>query len=186
MKKRTEPSLPYKLDKIKEPEVIFREVQYFRQRGFWLLLIPSSLVPLIIFLIVLHFSMPSEEVLLFGIVMLLVAIIPPVFFFGANLTVEVRHDGLYIRFFPFHASFFKISASDVKNWRIRSYSALKEYGGYGIRFGVDGKAYNVSGNRGVQIELMDGGKILIGSQKPDLLQQAIEDLIQTVDNEVTC
>ncbi len=185
MKKRTEPSLPYKLDKIKEPEVIFHEVQYFRQRGFWLLLIPSSLVPLIIFLMVWLFNPQAEQVLLFGIVMLLVAVIPPVFFLGANLTVEVRHDGLYIRFFPFHASFFKISSGEVKNWQIRSYSALKEYGGYGIRFGADGKAYNVRGNQGVQIELKNGKKILIGSQKPDLLQQALERLIQTVEHKTT-
>ena len=185
MKEVTKPSIPYRLEKIIEPEVIFREVQYFRQKGLWLLLIPSSIVPLIIFLIVSYFSPFSEEALLFGIVMLLAAVIPPVLFFGANLTVEVRHDGLYIRFFPFHASFFNISSSDVKAWRIRSYSALKEYGGYGIRFGADGKAYNVRGNRGVQIELKDGRKILIGSQKPDLLQQALEHLLQTAEHKAT-
>jgi len=38
---------------------------------------------------------------------------------------------------------------------------------------LKGKAYNVSGNRGVQLELLNGGRILIGSQKPEELVKAI-------------
>jgi hypothetical protein len=39
-----------------------------------------------------------------------------------------------------------------------------EYGGWGIKYGKMGKAYNVSGNRGVQLEFTDGKRLLIGSQ----------------------
>ena len=40
----------------------------------------------------------------------------------------------------------------------------REYGGWGIRGGLRGtKAYNVSGNRGVELMLADGRTVLIGS-----------------------
>ena len=184
MKEKTEPSVPYRLDKINEPEIIFREVQYFRQSKFWLLMILSSLLPFLLFLISIFYFPHSQQTLIFGFVMLLVTFFPPIFFLAASLTVEVRHDGLYIRFFPFHATFFKISPNEIKNWQIRIYSALKEYGGYGVRFGADGKAYNVRGNRGVQIVLKNGTRILVGSQKPEQLEQALEYLYQTAERKL--
>jgi hypothetical protein len=41
------------------------------------------------------------------------------------------------------------------------------YGGWGIKRGIGGLAYNVSGNQGLQLVLTDGRKILIGTQKPE-------------------
>jgi hypothetical protein len=40
--------------------------------------------------------------------------------------------------------------------------------------GSDGWAYNISGNRGVRIDYKDGNRFLIGSQRPEELQQAIQ------------
>jgi hypothetical protein len=79
-----------------------------------------------------------------------------------------------VRFFPLQFHSHKISYGDIKSYEIRSYSALKEYGGYGIRYGTKGKAYNVYGNRGIQIEFQDGKCLLIGSQRPEELMQALE------------
>ena len=45
-----------------------------------------------------------------------------------------------------------------------TYSPLKDYGGWGIRYGRKGKAYNVSGNKGVMLSMKDGKAIMIGSQ----------------------
>ncbi len=94
-------------------------------------------------------------------------------FLVANLTVEVRSDGLYYRFFPFHWSFHRISAESLAKYEVQTYRPIRDYGGWGIRYGRGGKAYNVSGNRGVMLELSDGQKLLIGSQKPDDLANAI-------------
>jgi len=47
-----------------------------------------------------------------------------------------------------------------------------------------GKAYNVSGNRGVQLEFTDGKCLLIGSQKPEQLDSAITQYLKNhVKNE---
>ena len=62
---------------------------------------------------------------------------------------------------------------DLKTYEVRTYSALREYGGWGIRWGLNGKAYNVGGNRGVQLELSNGELILIGSRKPDEFAEAL-------------
>ena len=98
----------------------------------------------------------------------------PVFFISLKLVTEVRSDGLHIQFFPllFHTQ--KIAFEEIESFEIRTYSALKEYGGYGIRYGKNGKAYNISGSRGVQFQLHDGKGLLLGTQKPEELAAALE------------
>ncbi len=55
---------------------------------------------------------------------------------------------------------------------------LREYGGWGVKYGRAGKAYNVSGNRSVQLKLSSGKGLLIGSQRPEELAQAIQEGIR--------
>ena len=62
----------------------------------------------------------------------------------------------------------------MKQYEVRTYRPIREYGGYGIRYSSKGKAYNVSGDRGVQIELLNGERLLIGSQRADELWRAIQ------------
>ena len=76
--------------------------------------------------------------------------------------------------FPIHRCFRKIAFKELKGYKVRAYRPILEYGGWGIRFGLKGKAYNVSGNRGVQLELTNGKRLLIGSQRPEELWQAIQ------------
>ena len=102
----------------------------------------------------------------------------PFLFYSLRLITEVRYDGLYIRFFPLQFHKHKISLGEIKKYEIRTYSALKEYGGYGIRYGKNGKAYNVSGNRGVQLEFQDGKRLLIGSQRPEELVSALASVVR--------
>lgn len=51
-----------------------------------------------------------------------------------------------------------------------------DYGGWGFRFGLFGKgrALNVSGNKGIQLVLTDGTRLLIGTNKPDEARQALQ------------
>ena len=52
-----------------------------------------------------------------------------------------------------------------------------EYGGWGNRGFSSNKAYTVGGNRGVQLRLVDGSKVLIGSNEPELLLESFKPLI---------
>lgn len=94
----------------------------------------------------------------------------------ARLVTEVRDDGIYIRFHPFHRAFQGFLWQEIESFEARTYRPILDYGGWGIRFGSGGRAYNVSGNRGLQINLVGGPSrhILIGSQRPEELAMAAE------------
>ena len=92
-------------------------------------------------------------------------------FYTMKLITEVRDDDLCVQFFPLSRQV--ISFDSVTSCEVRTYNPIKEYGGWGIRYGKRGKAYNVSRNRGVQIEFHAGKPLLIGSKKPEELERAI-------------
>ena len=94
-------------------------------------------------------------------------------FYVMRLKTEVRNDGLHIRFFPLMSRV--IPFDEIREIDVRIYKPIREYGGWGIRSGLGGRgaALNVSGNRGVQLELSGGKRLLIGSQKAEELAKAI-------------
>jgi hypothetical protein len=94
-----------------------------------------------------------------------------VFMLVLKLTVRVHPAGVHVRFFPFVDR--DISLREIASWESCTYSPLADYGGWGVRYSWKGTAYNVSGNRGVQFELTNGKRLLIGSQRPDELADAI-------------
>ena len=51
---------------------------------------------------------------------------------------------------------------------------IRDYGGWGIRYGPGGKACNISGKHGVQIELLNGERLLIGSRRSEEFISAIQ------------
>ncbi len=154
----------------------FQEVQQFRQDWLWVILVFSSVMvvattgPFVISDI-LSGNVSSETALLLTSIILF-GFGLPLFFYWLKMITEVRKDGIYIRFFPFSR---KILFPGLKSYVARTYRPIGEYGGWGVRcnWGGKGMAYNVSGNRGVQLELTSGKRILVGSQKPDELVRAI-------------
>lgn len=95
---------------------------------------------------------------------------------AARLVTEVRNEGIYLRFSPFHRAFQGFLWHEIESFEVRTYRPVLDYGGWGIRFGSGGKAYNVSGNRGLRLDLVGGrsGHVLIGSQRPEELAAAVE------------
>ena len=157
----------------------FREVQKFRQIWIWLVVALVGIVSWWGFI---------EQVILgreFGdrpapdgvlvVVWLLFGIGFPWLFTSFRLETEVRSDGLHVRFFPFHFRFEHHPMHEIEHWEAKTYRPIREYGGWGLRRGWSGgKAYNVSGNRGVELELAGGQKFLIGSQRAEELAAALD------------
>ena len=150
--------------------VLFREVQRFRQWWLWLVII---IAPLMVwfstyrrFVMGEHYGRRQAPDGVQLTIWLLVGIGLPLLFYCAHLVTEVRTDGIYLRFIPFHFSFLRFPLNSIRKCEARTYRPILEYGGWGIRYGFNGKAYNVSGNQGLQIELNDGKRILIGTQQP--------------------
>jgi len=162
----------------------FVEVQYSRQWWLWLILFATVALTVGLFgyFIVeqLVFGRPvgnrpmSDTALLVTATLVFFLDVGLIaLFLNANLRTEVREDGPYIRYFPFHWSFHRLPLEDLREVEAITYSPLRDYGGWGIRYGRKGKAYNPTGNRGVRLTYHSGRQLLIGSQKPDELADAI-------------
>lgn len=160
-----------------ESTVLFREVQRFDQWWLWLLvLVATSMVWYgAIQQLILGKAFgdnPTSDIGM-SILLILFGILLPLFMYSLKLRTEVRQDGLYVRFYPFHLSFRHYPYTNINIYRVRKYSPIREYGGWGIRYGRKGMAYNVRGNRGVELEFNDGKSLLIGSQEPEELERYI-------------
>ena len=164
-------------------DLIFREIQAFSSTLRWLLAVLMA-VSVVIFGIALWETITNPKTTntlvptLLSIIAMAIPISVTILFFILKLETEVRSDGLYVRFYPMHIRFKKFTKEDLAEHYCRTYKPLREYGGWGIRcsFTGKGKAYNVSGNKGVQLVLTNGKKLLIGSQKPDELAAAIDQM----------
>ncbi len=162
----------------KDDNLFYQEVQQFRQPWLWVAILFVSSLSLYtgIYPILAGSRLandPAQDMVLF-LFGLIFGLGFPLIFFTSKLITEVRYDGVYISFFSFLFSIEKIPFSALRSYAVRTYRPLREYGGWGIRYGMKGKAFNVSGNRGVQLELIGGEKILIGSRSPETFASAIE------------
>jgi len=154
---------------------LFEEEQSFPQFWFWLTLGASLLVMVLAYgpMYLAGQPVPVEALVVsaatIGVMMLLVAAL----LLGMKLRVTVDDRQLHVRFSPFVDR--AIFLDDIRSWEARTYRPIVEYGGWGIRWGMFGKgqAYNARGNRGVQLELADGARLLIGSQRAEELADAI-------------
>ena len=95
------------------------------------------------------------------------------------LHTEINDGGITYQFVPFHASEKRIKWNEIERCYGRKYRPISEFGGWGVRMGSKGGAYNVKGNLGIQIEFKNGKKLLIGTQKPKEAQQTIDRYFKT-------
>lgn len=101
--------------------------------------------------------------------------------YGAGLTLacsmrlmtHVDGDGLSISCPPLMMRRFSVDMKQVKSLQVCSYHARKEYGGWGIRRGTNGRCFTMGGTSGVMIRMKDGSHILVGSRKSEELAAAI-------------
>jgi len=90
---------------------------------------------------------------------------------------EVSGDGVRVQFgfvFPLYVR--SIRLDDIDTVVAVTYRPIAEYGGWGIR-GMGGRvALNARGDRGVLLTLRRGGTVLVGSQRPEELATAINEV----------
>ena len=105
-----------------------------------------------------------------------VAIVSVVLISSVTLVTKIDRDVLSVGFQPFGKRI--IQRSEIAKAYVRQYSPLGEYGGWGYRTGRNGKAYNTMGDQGLQLELTDGSRVLVGTQQPRELERVIRDWLQ--------
>lgn len=163
---------------------IFKEEQRFTQSWLIIIIIISTLIPVgigvygIIAQIILKKPFGDKPMTDFGlIVFTLSMILISGFIFIFKLTTRIDEKGIHYQFFPFHFKLNLISWNEILKAYVRNYDPIGEYGGWGLKGGWSkskGKAINVSGNVGIQLELKTGKKLLIGTNKKEEAKRVLE------------
>lgn len=149
----------------------YKEIQRFDQWWIWVLLLVvflSTVIPVITLSSENGFDKSFSWALVFPILLTLGAI---VLLYYLRLETTIDTQGIHYKFFPIPKKL--IPWHEIEECYVRQYSPLREYGGWGIRFGFSGKAYNVKGNKGIQVKLKSGKKILFGTQNETEVKNVI-------------
>ncbi len=120
--------------------------------------------------------MPDSVLILLFCFMTLMVFGSSVFLYFLRLTVKVDEGAVYYRFPPFVRTERIIKKEEVKSLEVIRYSPIFEYGGWGSRGWSSNKAYNVAGKDGLKIHFHNGKKLLLGTQKKEVLKDAISQL----------
>jgi hypothetical protein len=158
---------------------IFKERQFFRNPFILLLLL--GIVAMSIWAVIQQIFLgkpfgnnpaPDSFVILFS----MFPIIFILFFLFLRLDTQIDKEMISVNLSPFGRR--KIEWKNVEKAYIRTYKPILEYGGWGIRYGVKNKgmAFTVGGNKGLQLELNDGKKIIIGTKKVDELAAFLQQI----------
>lgn len=171
------------------PYGTFEEKQRFNQIWLWTILIGISTI--ILYQVSFSLIRQNEDTPL-STTSILTVLGPILFvigllalFFYARLSTRISNNDIQITFRPFFGKPKVIKWIDIEAVKVRKYNALLEYGGWGIRFGWKGRAYNTSGNMGMQILMKSGKKILIGTHKPKELDAFLKKYILSENQENT-
>lgn len=161
---------------MKEEKILFEESQRFTQWWIWAIILVALGVSIYATMETIQmdeslFNWPNFRTIIPFF------IIPALFYF-LTLKTRVSENGIYVRFIPFHLKEIFIAWDQLDECYLRTYSPLGEYGGWGIKYGLGGagKVYNVSGNQGLQLVFKDGARLLIGTKKPQELQEIVNKL----------
>lgn len=159
---------------MRSDEVRFCEVQQLRQTWVILLAVLAGALAWVPLVVVLAGDGRHEDPMwLLVVVAVAFGIGLPLLVWFLRLTVEVRDDRVEVHYRPFTRR--TIALADVVSVAAVTYRPVREYGGWGVKGWSRRKlAYNVSGNRGVLLTLVDGRTVLLGSRRPDELAAALE------------
>lgn len=107
--------------------------------------------------------------------------------FSLKLKTRIDEKGFQFRFIPFHFTAKSINWNEIEKVYTRKYDAISEYGGWGMKGGMfwrksKGVAYNVKGTMGLQLELKNGKKILVGTQKGDEINRVLQTYADKITN----
>ena len=147
----------------------FEEEQHFART-----LLNALFIMMVLFVAIMWFALGTENnegrQAVFATVIF--SILFMAFFYTLKLTTQVTGEGVRLR--TLYVVTRLIPFDDIASAEDVHYRPIRDYGGWGIRFGRNGMAYNMRGDRGVKLTLKNGKQVLIGSQRSAELATAID------------
>ena len=166
---------------------VFKEEQRFTQMWIIVLLISSAIVPLVI---IFNEYYKNKDAFTGWELALIIAItlLAPVLIFVFKLYTRIDEAGVHYKFFPVHMRYKTIKWDAISKAYVRKYDAITEYGGWGFKGGAfwrksRGIAINVSGDIGIQLELKNGKKILIGTKLEEDARNVLYNYKEKIEKE---
>ncbi len=161
-----------------EDKILFSEQQKFKQWWLWIILPVLNFIFIlgIYKQIILKEQFGDNPMSNSGLVIGLVLMISLTILFGNfKLQTIIKNDGIYVRFFPFQIAYRKYTWDKLINIYVREYNPITEYRGWGLKYGIfgNGKALNVSGNKGLQLVNLNKSALLIGTNKPEEIKEIL-------------
>lgn len=149
-------------------KLLFEEKQRF---GGWYL---SSIVVLVIGLILyLNYDFIDSYTILNIFCILFVCMLGIAFsFMSLHTQIYENHIRLRVAPFPWLRYFYFNRVSSISVGRY----TLFDYGGWGIKIGRNRVAYTVKGRYGIRLKTHNGKQFLIGSQRPEKIQEVLENI----------
>jgi hypothetical protein len=163
--------------------MIFTENQSFRIKWFALIVALGSALLLFDFYVTkrVEFNiLPSTYLTL-----LFIILFSSLIFFLIDFNTRIDGYGIHLKTSKIPSNGWKLNWGEVQRAFIRECNPLIEYRGWGIRKSrKNGRAFTVRGRKGLQLELINGEKIFIGTQKTDELKKVLNHLKE--QQRITC
>jgi hypothetical protein len=173
-------------------KILFSEQQKFQRPWMWLLILVVFAIPAPFFWGIIQqmvqgspFGDPpmSDMWLIISFCLsLLLAIAIIVFVIKIRLETVITLEGIKVKYFPFHRSFRTYKWEEIAKASVRKYNPFMEFGGRGMRMRRRKRGYMMSGNRCLELVLMSGCTLIIGTQKEYELKRALQRMEQMDKN----
>lgn len=114
-----------------------------------------------------------NEFVILGVILFLVLGLLLAYAHSCCLKTKISNKGICLSYPPFHKRSKKIDLLQIRSWQVRKYDSIREYYGHGKR----DQAYTISGDIGLQLHFKNGKKLLIGTQKKQAIEYAMNKLM---------
>ena len=158
----------------------FHEIQSMKHWWMWLILILANTSLLYgcyrqLFLGMPFGNNPASDLWL--IVITLITLLITVGVGLLRLDTYIDKTGIFVRFLPFQKKYKIFSWSEIESYEVRKYNPILEFGGWGYRLTAKRKkAYNMYGKIGLQLKLLNGRVVLVGTQRGEELHEFLNKL----------
>lgn len=156
--------------------MLFQERQVFIGRWWPLLLVPTVVMSTLLWAVPAKPAPIAISDTVASIVAAAMAMLGISLLLALRLETRLSKTGVHYRLFPLHWRWQLWPWPEIAQAYVRSYDPLSEYGGWGLKGSRRNRAYNISGDLGLQLVLRNGNRLLLGTQRPAEITQVLGQL----------